>query len=478
MKYSLVLILLLFAGVPRRVTLAVTDMTPAADDVLTSAPTEILVTLNSAPDALSVNSTSVVVTRAGTDGDLDTGDDVTIVPASVTVVSGTVIRIDLAGAVLPDDLYQVRVRGAEIPIPGLVSHWMLDEGTGTSAVDSSGGGNTGTISGASWTTGRIGSGLSFNGVSDRVTISASNVPAPWTAAMWVYRLDSLSLDARVTDNLLAGGTSLRLEQYNNTNQCGYTQGGVADYVLPYTAPVGTWTHLAWVGQASGVALFANGVNVASNATPINLSRGTLGSAGGNSLLGSLDDVRFYDRPLSGPEILALARLGGAVRDMSGALLDGEFSGTYASGDGLAGGDFLASFSINTLAPVAPSALTAQPGPGTTILLAWADNATTETGFKIERGTDGLAFTQIDTAAADATSYGDASASGSAPYFYRVRATNAAGDSGYSNLASATPRVVDRSSRKKCGSIGVDLMLPLGLLWLYRRRRRSGRQLRR
>ena len=44
--------------------------------------------------------------------------------------------------------------GENIPISGLVGWWNFDEGSGTSAADSSGNGNTGTTDGApTWTTG-------------------------------------------------------------------------------------------------------------------------------------------------------------------------------------------------------------------------------------------------------------------------------------------------------------------------------------
>ena len=50
--------------------------------------------------------------------------------------------------------------------PGLVGAWAFAEGNGTTTADSSGNGNAGTITGASWTTqGRFGNALSFNGTS-------------------------------------------------------------------------------------------------------------------------------------------------------------------------------------------------------------------------------------------------------------------------------------------------------------------------
>jgi len=93
----------------------------------------------------------------------------------------------------------------------------------------------------------------------------------------------------------------------------------------------------------------------------------------------------------------------------------------------------------TLAPpAAPSSLGASAVSGTQINLSWTDNASTETGFKIERKTgSGGSWSQIDTVSANVTSYNSTGLSNGTEYYYRVRATNATGDSGYSNEASAT-----------------------------------------
>jgi len=91
------------------------------------------------------------------------------------------------------------------------------------------------------------------------------------------------------------------------------------------------------------------------------------------------------------------------------------------------------------APSAPSGLTATAVSKSEINLTWTDNAGNETGFKIERckGSTCTNFTQIATVAANATSYSNTKLSASTTYRYRVRAYNAAGNSAYSNLASAT-----------------------------------------
>lgn len=84
---------------------------------------------------------------------------------------------------------------------------------------------------------------------------------------------------------------------------------------------------------------------------------------------------------------------------------------------------------------APSNLSATPS-GSQVGLSWTDNATNEDGFKIERSTDGGAFLQITTVNVNVTAYTDTGSTANHSYAYRVRAYNTAGNSAYSNTASA------------------------------------------
>ncbi len=88
-------------------------------------------------------------------------------------------------------------------------------------------------------------------------------------------------------------------------------------------------------------------------------------------------------------------------------------------------------------PAAPSGLTATAVSSSQINLGWTDNASNETGFKIERRTGTAAYAQVATVGANATSYSNTGLAANTLYTYRVRATNGAGDSATSNEASAT-----------------------------------------
>lgn len=88
------------------------------------------------------------------------------------------------------------------------------------------------------------------------------------------------------------------------------------------------------------------------------------------------------------------------------------------------------------APAAPSNLTATPG-SSAIQLAWSDNSTNETGFVVQRSTDGTTFAQIAVVPEQTASMSDSAITAGTHYWYRVAATNSFGTSPWSNVAQAT-----------------------------------------
>ena len=90
-------------------------------------------------------------------------------------------------------------------------------------------------------------------------------------------------------------------------------------------------------------------------------------------------------------------------------------------------------------PNAPSNLNATPAGPSSIALTWTDNASDETGFKIERKTSSgvVGFSEIATLGSNVTSFTDTGLSASTTYVYRVRAYKPSVNSSYSNEATAT-----------------------------------------
>ncbi len=89
-------------------------------------------------------------------------------------------------------------------------------------------------------------------------------------------------------------------------------------------------------------------------------------------------------------------------------------------------------------PAAPTNLTATGNTLPGIDLTWNHNGVNLGGFKLERKTSTSSFVEIATLPASARSYSESLFSTNVTYTYRIRAFNSAGNSDYSNEASARP----------------------------------------
>lgn len=102
--------------------------------------------------------------------------------------------------------------------------------------------------------------------------------------------------------------------------------------------------------------------------------------------------------------------------------------------------WLKSYVTGTLAaPAAPSGLAASAASTSQINLTWSDNSNNETAFKVERAAASSGpWTELTaTLPANTTSYSATDLTASSTYYFRVRASNSAGDSAYTATASAT-----------------------------------------
>jgi len=91
-------------------------------------------------------------------------------------------------------------------------------------------------------------------------------------------------------------------------------------------------------------------------------------------------------------------------------------------------------------PSAPVRLSAHANGLGPVQVWWQDGADNETGFAIERSTDGATWSPLAATGANVTNHTDASVAADQTYFYRAKASNASGDSDWSNVASARPGV--------------------------------------
>ena len=205
------------------------------------------------------------------------------------------------------------ISSASAQAPGLVAAYSFNEGSGTALGDSSGNNNTGTLSGATWTTaGKFGNALVFNGTNARVTIpnSASlQLTTGMTLEAWVNPsiVDGAWRDViyKANDNYYLEATSSN----GNKPAGGGTFAGTGAQTYGTAAlAVNTWTHLAVTYDGATLRLYVNGVQASSQARTGNLATSTSAlQIGGDStygqyFTGTIDEVRIYNRALSQAEI--------------------------------------------------------------------------------------------------------------------------------------------------------------------------------
>ena len=230
----------------------------------------------------------------------------------------------------------------------LVAHWKLDEISGTTAADTAGGDNTGTLNnGPSWVTGIIGGGLDFDGTDDFLNAPLTGIPietASRTVALW-FNADNVSTQgARLFAYGDGSGTTGGGGNDSNPFGDAFTftiedngliyfrySGGNNRYNLAGNTNLSTntWYHLAVVlpDGATGsdeVLVYLNGSPASTTLTGTVLPLFTdpsptapdfyLGSdpTTGARFDGTLDDVQVYDAALSATDIASLYNDPGSV----------------------------------------------------------------------------------------------------------------------------------------------------------------------
>jgi len=195
--------------------------------------------------------------------------------------------------------------------PRPVAAYAFNEGTGSSATDASGTGNTGSITGATWTAaGRYGGALSFNGSTALVTIPDApslHVTTALTVEAWVNPSTATGF---WEDVIYKGDDTFYLEAASGAEPV--VGGTWANENLTGPAPLvmHTWTHLAATYDGATIRLYVNGTLVGSAAQTGAMATSTHPlQIGGDSLYGQyfaglIDDVRVYTVALTAAQIQA------------------------------------------------------------------------------------------------------------------------------------------------------------------------------
>jgi len=196
----------------------------------------------------------------------------------------------------------------------LVAHWKLDDGSGLTAVDSSGNGFNGTlIGGPTWIVGAIDGGLEFDGRDDYVNFgNQASWPAgkaPRTLCGW-GRTDTIASGYRW---MAAYGSPVTGQaMFIGLNGSTLVAGGYGgdDVTVNNTWIVGEWCHVALTYDGSTAKAYLNGKEIGSVGKNWNLvlSRAHIGRQVNDAAEfwdGGVDDVRIYDTVLKAAEIKAL-----------------------------------------------------------------------------------------------------------------------------------------------------------------------------
>lgn len=207
-----------------------------------------------------------------------------------------------------------------VTAPGLMGYWKLDEGSGSTARDASGGGRDGFFSGPTWTAGVHGAALQFDGVDDYVSMAGFHRDTPSaTITAWVKRDGSQSPFAAL---LLVSGANISLN-FGQANELRYQwdhDPAASGWDSGLVVPDLQWVFVAVAVEPQRATIYLHdGVTLQSAVNPIahalqdfteNILLGWDPIDPSRHFRGSLDDVRIYNYVLSASEIGALHDLGG------------------------------------------------------------------------------------------------------------------------------------------------------------------------
>ena len=240
---------------------------------------------------------------------------------------------------------------------GLVGHWTFDDGSGTTAVDSSGNGYNATlVNGVSWVTGKVGDAISANGTNQYASIPAINLSgtSAVTVAMWVNRTYSTVGSHTLFENSTNFNSSTTgFGVYPDDNTCNGimigVHGNVGYSINCYTQPSsGVWHHLAVVFDktqtgSKETALYIDGVlqtptqneYTSDNTNAFGSNPTYLFSRGGKAEFnaGEMDELQIYNRALAASEIQGIYNLeNGSATLVSIAVTPANSSITQGGGE--------------------------------------------------------------------------------------------------------------------------------------------------
>jgi hypothetical protein len=196
--------------------------------------------------------------------------------------------------------------GASAPL----NWYRLDEPTGAAAIDYGSEGANGTYGSgvnapARSATGLVGGAVAFDGDRDNILFSNSPLTGNWSAEFILKKTGTKTSAELIRGAPLEFPSShLKLEQYPNTGQVGFTESFIADRVFspPVVAPLGQFLHLVYVKDSGGMKAYLNGVLAGSSGSSVSLYRYQFGDTESESPFAVVDEIVIYNRALPAAEI--------------------------------------------------------------------------------------------------------------------------------------------------------------------------------
>jgi hypothetical protein len=201
-----------------------------------------------------------------------------------------------------------------IPTSGLVAYWKFDEGSGTTATDSSGSNNNGTWNGTGthYAAGKVGSYAGqFNGSNDYVSTALTNFPSgntSRTVSLW-FKASSIT-DSWIFDY----GAKSDYQEFGlgiKSNGVLMRFWGLGDTGISEVPTLNTWymVTVTYDGSIGRIYLDGGRKYVEWSVSSLNTQLTTSGIGRRintyNYFNGTIDDIAVYNRALSSTEILAI-----------------------------------------------------------------------------------------------------------------------------------------------------------------------------
>ncbi|MDI6813971.1 MAG: DUF2341 domain-containing protein [Desulfitobacteriaceae bacterium] len=187
----------------------------------------------------------------------------------------------------------------------VVGSWHLDENSGTTAYDTSGNANDGTISGAIWVDGKFGKALSFDGVDDYVEILNSSSINPTNeisvSAWFKHEYDSWEWMAIVGKSSYVSGYLLWVQPSSSTVGISgliYVAGTRYNVYSDVVPSKGVWYHACYTVKQGEMNIYVNGewkakTSISSGAFDTNTNPLRIAGQGNSWFKGIIDEVRIY-----------------------------------------------------------------------------------------------------------------------------------------------------------------------------------------